>query len=672
MDTETKKYLKHCVGLSGLLLALLWLRATVLEKDFSIRYKVDLSQNGNQEYIADTSLYHFSANEGKMISKSNFFDSHFLTFFPNQMGDWVGQDVSHSYADISKFKRFHNPKTKDDLWLILVHGSHPSQFHAAEVCYISDGWDVAFRDIKKIKMNDALEFPIRYAIAQKEGARHLIAYWYVFQTPSRKIEEGTLLFRISVELTVSEEKAQAALLDFIESLANVVSKDDAVQKSQLPALQEDVFLPNQRSLPPAIVKDKKLKAAKDKALQWMKDQQVPNHVVPYPEMPRRYLLLSYELNPKNPKNENDKSYPFIFSRAALYDNALAVIALTMAGEMERAKKIIDAVARMVETDGRLWFSYNTHNDWPNAQDSEGAIIRTGASAWMAYAILFYLKIQGHDAPQYLGLSEKITDWLLTNQVLDSSDPRRGLVTGGVGSHELQLSPKENKVVEVYHATPISWASIEHNIDLYFLLKDLVQITKKEKYKKALKILKEALLERAWDKKEGQFIRGLRPEGKDMAMALDCASWGAMLLKSMGETQKAELSLRSLKKYEVTDPIQSIKGYRPYYKDLVYDEISLNKIFYPHHPTKKWQDIEMVWSEGSLGSAMAYLKLNEIKNAKEVLLEMMKLQTQTGGLLYATKDIPFQFSTSPSMAGTAWFVMTVLAYENPALLEYFWD
>ena len=81
---------------------------------------------------------------------------------------------------------------------------------------------------------------------------------------------------------------------------------------------------------------------------------------------------------------------------------------------------------------------------------------------------------------------------------------------------------------------------------------------------------------------------------------------------------------------------------------------------------------MVWSEGSLGVAMAYLKMGEKEKAKSILEEISKMQMPSGGFQYATQEIPFQFSPSPSMAGTAWFAMVALALENETLLKLFWD
>ena len=228
------------------------------------------------------------------------------------------------------------------------------------------------------------------------------------------------------------------------------------------------------------------------------------------------------------------------------------------------------------------------------------------------------------------------------------------------------------IPEKFKDEKITWASIEHNLDAYFLLKNMEILTHDPRYKKAKDLLKEALLSKAWNEKEGQFNRGVRKEEIDSAMALDCASWGILFLLSIGEKEKARQAMNAMERYFIQDPIRGVWGYRPYYAGFIYDEMSINKLFYPHWPQKSWSDIPMVWSEGSLGVAMAYLKMGEKEKAKSILEEISKMQMPSGGFQYATQEIPFQFSPSPSMAGTAWFAMVALALENETLLKLFWD
>ncbi|MBI3018001.1 MAG: EpsI family protein [Deltaproteobacteria bacterium] len=687
MSHHQNKNLFRLIGvLSFFLIVLVWARYHFLDSDFQIKFKTSFGQKESAyTFTADTSLYQFTSYEGKMPVQANFFSPHFLSYFPLQIGNWVGKDMEHQYADISLFRLYQNTQTQDTIWVIIVYGSHQSQFHSAEVCYLSDGWDVATRDIKKVKSLHH-EFPVRYLLARKGENVHMVAYWYLWETPRRKVEEGTLLFRLSVEMNQSEEKAQTALLSFMNSLSNLVMEEKG-PKGHVPKPISVVHVPDLPALKgkpqaPAFIKTvSNFKEAKSKAIQWILNQRVPNPIVPFPQMDRRYLLLSYELNAKNPQTQNDKSYNYIYSRSSIYDDALGLIALTMGGYHAEAEGIIEAFERIITDKGDLWFSYNTHNEWPSSWDHSEATIRNGASSWVGYAIAFYVQNRLLENPslknnpnikRWVALSQKIADRLLQDQVLNSKDSRFGFMTGGKGGHDLVWDTAQGKVIEKFKEDKIEWASIEHNLDLYFLLKALAELTTDQKYEGARKVLGDVLLKKAWSEKTGQFHRGMRVNGADEAPALDCASWGLLFLKAMGENSKAQKTLKAMENYFILDPLHQVEGYRPYYKGYVFDEFSINKLFYPHYPQKSWSDIQMVWSEGSLGVAMAYLKMGKKEKAIHILREILKMQTPSGGIRYATQEVPFQFSPSPSMAGTAWLAIVLHALENPQMLDRFWN
>ena len=222
MDERNKRLLYLCIALSLLLAFLIHIRFRYFDYDFRTHYKSgDLSTSEEiYQYTADTSLYGFSSYEGKMLTSTHFFAPQFLPNFPYEIGEWSGKDITHPYADISLFRLYHRPKTDDYLWLIIVYGGHQSKFHTAEVCYIIDGWEVEHRLIQKIKIRNQ-SFPVRTMTARKGKNRHLVSYWYLWPTPHRRITDGALLFRLSVEAAKSEKKAEIALLNFIEGLASL-------------------------------------------------------------------------------------------------------------------------------------------------------------------------------------------------------------------------------------------------------------------------------------------------------------------------------------------------------------------------------------------------------------------------------------------------------------------
>lgn len=410
------------------------------------------------------------------------------------------------------------------------------------------------------------------------------------------------------------------------------------------------------------------------AIRWLKEQMVPNTIVQEPNPGRRRLVVSYRIPETHP------AFRYIYSRSFSYDNALAVIALTMAGAYQEAELILTALQRNMRDDGSFWFAYNTVNSWPNEGDNEGAIIRTGAVCWIGYAVTFYLRARALKdeffleedffAQDLLGMAEQAGEWVLARQIHDPGDLRHGLVTGGQGTYQLAVDEKEKNLLERYRSEEITWISMEHNIDAYYFIRDLGRLTGDKRYEEASESIEQCLLT-LWRSDRGQFIRGIKgDQAIDAALPLDGASWASLFLNSIGERGKARRCLNTVER-NFRCQSEDVWGYRPYYAEPVFEEGEVNAYFYPDDPDKRWRDMEIVWGEGSLGVAAAYIKSGQAEKAIGIVEAMLPLSVE-GGLQYATVDVPYQFSTDPSVASTAWFVMVVEMLRKPELNASFWD
>jgi hypothetical protein len=409
------------------------------------------------------------------------------------------------------------------------------------------------------------------------------------------------------------------------------------------------------------------------AIRWLKEQMVPNTIVGEPHPERRRLVVSYRIP------ENHPAFKYIYNRSFSYDNALAVIALTMAGAYQEAELILTALQRNMRDDGSFWFAYNTVNSWPNEGDNEGAIVRTGAVCWIGYAAVFYLGVRAQEdeffleedmlTQDFLDMSESIGEWVLARQVHDPRDLRHGLVTGGLGTYRLSVGHRDNRLLEQFSREKITWVSMEHNIDAYYFLRELGRLTREERYKRASEEIKKGLLT-LWRNDRGQLIRGIKGDQTiDDAFPLDGASWASLFMSSIGERAKARRCLETIERNFRTRS-EGLWGYRPYYEEPVFEEGEVNAYFYPNDPDRRWRDMEIVWGEGSLGVAAAYLKIGQAGKAIRILEAMLPLSVE-GGMRYATVEIPYQFSVNPSVASTAWFVMVVEMLRKPELNVFFW-
>ena len=419
------------------------------------------------------------------------------------------------------------------------------------------------------------------------------------------------------------------------------------------------------SLPNAI------EQAEKAAVDWLQDRILPNEEIPNPTPLRRRMVQSYILDQSNP------DYPLIYHRSYTYDNAVAAIALTMMGNYQDAELIISALQRNMLPDGSMWFAYNTINDWPYAENSEGALIRSGALAWAGYAAAFYLRERIRENPWFmeddllagdvLKMATEIGTYLLDQQVDDPDDGRYGLVTGGWGNYQLFVEQRE--IEERSYLEKITWVSMEHNVDIYFLFRDLGTLTGDKQWGNAAILVRQGLM-RLWSQTHGQFFRGYRIEtGIDTALPLDGASWGSLFLHAVGNKRKSSRCLEEMED-RFYHQGENSSGYRPYSDEPVYENAQVNAYHYPEAPDTRWKDIDIVWGEGSLGAAAAYARADMDNKALRILHEMQALE-RDGGFLYASAEIPYQFSTDPSVASTAWYIITCEILKETDTSDLFW-
>lgn len=330
-------------------------------------------------------------------------------------------------------------------------------------------------------------------------------------------------------------------------------------------------------------------------VQWLLDQQAPNSTEPTPAYGRSGLSISYIIP------QADPSYPYLYSRSWIYDDALAVIAWSMEGECQAAQKTASALAGLLDAEGKLGFSYNTADNW-----FDNTLYRTGANAWVGYSLVSYQKACGDS--EFQTAAGRIADWILTMQ-----DPATGSVKGG---------------------PDVAWFSTEHNVDAYFFLRDIGLLKGDAAYLEAANRIKQSLLTNHWNSSYACFQQGIG----DSTQTLDAASWGALFLTSIGQPAKAtscldlvEANFPATVTCNIGGVSQTISGYRP--------DVGVN----------------LVWSEGGLGVAMAYQRAgNQAKHTK-VVSEIWKMKGPNGGIAYTCPPTG-DFHDWESVAGTAWMVM----------------
>jgi len=290
-----------------------------------------------------------------------------------------------------------------------------------------------------------------------------------------------------------------------------------------------------------------------------------------------------------------QSYEDFDNRCWIYDQALAVLALTAARETAKAKKILDTLAYIANDDGSFYFSYLISTLEPTSQKTY-----TGSIAWVAMAINFYRKMTGDRS--YGPLLEKTLAWVAAQQVADKNDPRCGGLSLGVRNDAF---------------------STEHNLDSY----SAFRYSGIASYKKKAKQIKKFILRHLYHKAQGRFLTGYKDDSK----YLDCQGWAVL---SFGKKYADVLEFAEQHFLVQDGKIGQTSGIRGFFER--------NAANAP------------VWSEGTAGVALAYYFTGNKEKGDSFHRQIVRMAGANGGIRYATENT-YDFSTSPSVAGTSWYM-----------------
>ena len=357
-----------------------------------------------------------------------------------------------------------------------------------------------------------------------------------------------------------------------------------------------------------------------------------------------YMLRSY-----------DTDNIYIKNAAFSYDNALAAMAFISDGEPEKAQKLLDSFVYAVENDrylpGRVRNAYasgditafpgwndaarlpgwydNKTGEWYEDRYQTGSNV--GNTSYVALALLQYDALYGNE--KYVETAKALMDWVIEN----CSDSGYGF-TGGYDGWP------EGGNETTY---PFTYKSIEHNIDAYAAFRRLFVKTGDERYKEAAASAF-ALIASMYDEEKGLFYTGTRDDGvtpsKDNTV-LDAQVWAWLALQDRFEPYMDAL--------KIVDKMETKEGGYP---------------FCAANVNGGW------WAEGTAYTALMYRLLGDEQKADSALEALEKIQLESGLFPAATVDnlstgfglfdgSPWEYSTAPHLAPTAWFVMAVNGF-NP--------
>ena len=260
----------------------------------------------------------------------------------------------------------------------------------------------------------------------------------------------------------------------------------------------------------------------------------------------------------------DRDEAFINNFAYIYDNAIAAMTLSYAGDYDRACRIADAFVYAAKNDRHYppyvlrnayfngdprsypgWQSAHgkefalipgfysvTHKEW--WEDRYAVSINTGNLAWVILALAeVYENVPQKD--EYLEIAMKLGDYIYSN--FYSPDAEGGGYTAGYEGWEPSPS----------NPTPpgkLTYKSTEHAIDLYTAYKRLAELatnqTDIDRYKAASIHARKFALS-MYDPQLGCFYTGTLTDGVTISktnLPLDTNTWGILAL--WGDTEVAHL------------------------------------------------------------------------------------------------------------------------------------
>ncbi len=366
------------------------------------------------------------------------------------------------------------------------------------------------------------------------------------------------------------------------------------------------------------------------------------------------LPSSYLVPPTDPQYARDgntalgKHGYMMNSRCFIYDAGLALLAFTQAGRYDICREILDRMAHEQKADGSWNFSYDNYI----GQLYED-YVRTGSVGWLIWGGCYYAEKSGDTA--YTEMLDKGGRWLLSKQITAAADPRRGLLTGGVGGYDVDY---------VYNPAEITWCSTEHNCSCLQALYGLAKLTGDAGYTSAAAALSAALIGTLYDSVGGRFYQGIGADGvKDTAWALDCTTWAGKTALSLGRSDIASACAATCKRVFGVTGKRIVESPDKETFNMTYSlpaDVTVDG-FKPY--ADGYEDPPaLVWTEGTLGSIALFRALSDTDTAEAYLSDMVTLQEaigSTGGVIYTTEtraSIPWEFHVWESAVSSAWLYL----------------
>jgi hypothetical protein len=320
------------------------------------------------------------------------------------------------------------------------------------------------------------------------------------------------------------------------------------------------------------------------------------------------------------------------TQSYIYDQALAIIALTKHGDQKNARALLEGLKNLQHKDGSLYFSYymNAESPYPIEGDKRYA----GAIAWVAMAAITYQK--EFKTKEFLAFNHKVLKYLISQM--------KPIEVDGKNTFAITFGPSDLKGTAWNENETLA---LEHNLDAYSAFSKFLELNPHQKWNKHVTHLHDFIVG-MWDSSRSHFWSGANTKTHQInkqELYLDNQTWSLLALDA-----------KTIKKLDTKDALSlNCDNF------LVEHEGVTG--FMDSKPTRRPASTKFVWSEGTAGQILAMQKYNELNSAslscnkieaQGFLKNIKKMKQPDGGIAYATTTTNPDFTTSSSVAGTAWY------------------
>lgn len=358
------------------------------------------------------------------------------------------------------------------------------------------------------------------------------------------------------------------------------------------------------------------------------------------------FIRSYETDTRQ-----NKDTLYIQNCAFSYDNALAAMAFVSENMQQEAKQILDSFLYAIQNDRyshdrvRNAYAYGDIRPFPGwrggtrlagwysadgktyCEDQYQVGVNVGNTSYVALAMLQYYKQYGGE--EYLACAQRLMDWVL----IDCGNNAPGFTAGYNGWQEA--------VAEGDSVYPLTYKSIEHNIDAYAAFKQLFALTGEYKYETGYKTAL-SFIKQMYNADGGYFYTGTLDDANTRNTshtALDAQAWSALAL--IGDYDEYEKALDKL------ISMRTAKNGFPFYESSS-DEF---------------------WLEGTAFTALALREYGHDDYARAALNAMKALQKENGAFPAASAPsistgialftgAPWTYLDICHIAPAAWYILAV--------------